>query len=152
MTDAPESGSVSYDDPLSESAYPEAGAIANHRLSSRGTPSTPQTATTGSRPQLPRTDQPRAEAIPTSAGMLRVPTALRDSDSLMKAARTVAHSPIVDHDGAYCGTVSAHCVAEALADGEHDGIHVSEVIDLPQHCARSTGLRAKITRRRMEAP
>jgi xanthine/CO dehydrogenase XdhC/CoxF family maturation factor len=83
--------------------------------------------------------------------MLRVPTVLRDSDRLMKAARAVAHSPIVDHDGAYCGTVSAHCVAEALADGEHDGIHVSEVIDLPQHCARSTGIRVKITRRRMGA-
>ena len=68
--------------------------------------------------------------------MIRVPTALRDSDSLLKAARSLAHAPqgvlpVVDADGAYCGTVSAHAVAEALADGEHDGAQIAEVTDLP---------------------
>ncbi|MEP7194431.1 MAG: chloride channel protein, partial [Actinomycetota bacterium] len=79
---------------------------------------------------------PRADAIPVSAVMLRVPTSLRASDSLMKAARALARSPqgvlpVVDADGAYCGTVSAHSVVEALADGEHDATHVGDVTDLP---------------------
>ena len=37
----PSTNAVPMADPLSESAYPEAGAIADHRLSPRGTPSTP---------------------------------------------------------------------------------------------------------------
>jgi chloride channel protein, CIC family len=79
---------------------------------------------------------PRADAIPISAVMLRVPTALHDSDSLVKAARALAHSrqgvlPVVDADGASAGTVSAHAVAEALADGQHDTTHVGQVADLP---------------------
>jgi len=68
--------------------------------------------------------------------MLPVPAALRVSDSLVKAARALARSrqgvlPVVDAGGAYCGTVSAHAVAEALADGEHDSTHVGQVADLP---------------------
>ena len=68
--------------------------------------------------------------------MLPVPAALHVGDSLVKAARALAHSrqgvlPIVDADGAYAGTVSAHAVAEALADGQHDTTHVREVADLP---------------------
>ncbi len=79
---------------------------------------------------------PRADAILISAVMLPVPTALHDTDSLLKAARSLAHAPqgvilVVDAQGAYCGTVSAHAVAEALADGEHDAAHVVEVTDLP---------------------
>ena len=84
----------------------------------------------------PAQASPRADAIPISAVMLPVPTALRDSDSLLKAARSLAHAPqgvlpVVDAHGAYCGTVSARGVVEALADGEHDGAHIAEVIDLP---------------------
>ena len=68
--------------------------------------------------------------------MLPVPAALLMGDTLVKAARALAHSPqgvlpVVDADGAYAGTVSAHAVAEALADGKHDTTHVSEVADLP---------------------
>ena len=68
--------------------------------------------------------------------MLPVPAALRVSDSLVKAARALARSrqgvlPVVDAGEAYCGTVSAHAVAEALADGEHDSTHVGQVADLP---------------------
>ena len=40
--------------------------------------------------------------------------------------------PVVDTHGAYCGTVGAHAVAEALDDGEHDGADIAE----------ATGLRA----------
>ena len=36
-----------------------------------------------------------------------------------------------DAGGAYAGTVSAHSVAEALADGEHDATQVGQVTDLP---------------------
>jgi len=84
----------------------------------------------------PAQTSPRADAIPISAVMLPVPTALRMGDSLVKAARALARSrqgvlPVVDAHGAYAGTVSAHAVAEALADGEHDTTHVSEVADLP---------------------
>ncbi|MEP7035279.1 MAG: CBS domain-containing protein, partial [Actinomycetota bacterium] len=84
----------------------------------------------------PAQTSPRADAIPISAVMLTVPTALRGSDSLLKAARSLARAPqavlpVVDAHGAYCGTVSARGVAEALADGQHDTAHVSEVTDLP---------------------
>ena len=84
----------------------------------------------------PAQTSPRADAIPLSAVMLPVPAALRVGDSLVKAARALARSrqgvlPVVDAEGAYAGTVSAHSVAEALADGEHDATHVSEVTDLP---------------------
>jgi CIC family chloride channel protein len=37
----------------------------------------------------------------------------------------------VDAGGAYAGTVSAHAVAEALADGEHDTTPVGQGADLP---------------------
>ena len=68
--------------------------------------------------------------------MIPVPAALHDSDALVKAGRALARSrqgvlPVVDADGAYAGTVSAHAVAEALADGEHDTTHVGQVTDLP---------------------
>ncbi len=84
----------------------------------------------------PAQTSPRADAIPISAVMLPVPTALRDTDSLLKAARSLAHAPqgvipVVDAHGAYCGTVSAHAVAEALADGEHDTTHIAAVTELP---------------------
>jgi len=66
----------------------------------------------------------------------------------VKAARALARSrqgvlPVVDAGGAYAGTVSAHAVAEALADGQHDTTHVSEVADLPRHYARSTPLTSR---------
>jgi len=84
----------------------------------------------------PAQTSPRADAIPISQVMLRVPIALQDSDSLINAAQALARSPqgilpVVDAAGAYCGTVSAHAVAEALADGDHDATHVGEVTDLP---------------------
>ena len=84
----------------------------------------------------PAQTSPRADAIRLSAVMLPVPAALHEGDSLVKAAKALARSrqgvlPVVDADGAYAGTVSAHAVAEALADGEHDATHVSEVTDLP---------------------
>ena len=37
----------------------------------------------------------------------------------------------MDADGAYAGTVSAHAVAETLADDQHDITQISEVADLP---------------------
>ncbi len=84
----------------------------------------------------PAQTSPRADAIPLSAVMLPIPTALRDIDSLLKAARSLAHAPqgvlpVVDAQGAYCGTVCAHAVADALADGKHDGAHIAEVTNLP---------------------
>jgi len=84
----------------------------------------------------PAQTSPRADAIPISAVMLPVPTALGTADSLVKAARALARSrqgvlPVVDTGGAYAGTVSAHAVAEALADGKHDTTCVGQVTDLP---------------------
>jgi chloride channel protein, CIC family len=84
----------------------------------------------------PAQTSPRADAISISAVMRPVPTALRVSDNLVEAARALARSgqgvlPVVDADGAYTGTVSAHSVAEALAVGEHDGTQVGQVTDLP---------------------
>lgn len=97
----------------------------------------------------PAQTSPRAEAIPISAVMLPVPAALRMGDTLVKAARALARAPqvvlpVIDAGGAYAGTVSAHAVAEALADGEHDATHVSEVADLPPSTTlgRSPRLRA----------
>jgi|GEM_PF-3936397 len=57
--------------------------------------------------------------------MLPVPAALQVGDSLVEAARALARSrqgelPVLDA-GAYAGTVSAHSVAEALADGDRAG-------------------------------
>jgi hypothetical protein len=64
----------------------------------------PEAAPPGSRPGLSGPDQPRADTIPNSAVMLRVPTALHDSDSLVKTARALAHTrqgvlTVVDADG-----------------------------------------------------
>lgn len=84
----------------------------------------------------PGQTSPRADAVPISQVMLAVPAALRESDTVVTAARALAHSPqgvlpVVDACGAYCGTVSAQAVAQALADGEHDVSYVDEVADLP---------------------
>lgn len=85
---------------------------------------------------------PRAEVIPVSEVMTAVPEPVRGTTALLEVARALAASPqgvlpVVDHSGAYRGTVSARAVAEALADGRHDQEPVTQLTELPS-ALRST--------------
>ncbi len=85
----------------------------------------------------PEQGTPRAEAIAVTAVMGPVPRAVLATNRLDVAARALADSPhgilpVMDAEGSYRGVVTTRSVAEALADGRHDDVEVSDLVELPR--------------------
>jgi CIC family chloride channel protein len=79
-----------------------------------------------------------AFATSTAADVMEpVGESVRQNRTLLEVAFQLAHAsrgqlPVVDRDGNYRGIITAHTVAEALADGTHDNAAVADHVDLPQ--------------------
>lgn len=61
---------------------------------------------------------------------------LREDVTLLDAAGDLSRAPygqlpVLDLDGRYRGIITAHAVADALSDGEHDNASVASIVELP---------------------